>query len=32
LPEANLNLGRVYEKKGLNDQALEQFKKGLKLS
>lgn len=32
LPEANLNLGRVYEKKGMNDQALEQFKKGLKLS
>ena len=31
-PEANLNLGRVFEKKGKNDEALAQFKKGLELS
>ena len=32
LAEAHISLGRIFEKKGRNDEALELFKKGLKLT
>lgn len=32
IPEAHMTLGRIYEKYGRNDEAIEYFKKGIKLS